>query len=722
MKNAVLKTPSGEERTGLKRVKFCFLLFMAASVSASAQVNIGGFCKYESVKIDSGYSNFTQLNYNSDQLNDLLIFRNSRYAKLFRGEPDDEFLPIRKTNLGFEISAVKKYADNKDKNEKFIFISRKDKLAGILQINEGGYISVLKKTKLQYNPEFLDAADINNDGVLEAVISGGAYSGADILREEEAGFARFSILKNGLYASPLFTDLNNDQYTDIAAFSILDNSLIICYNNLLGSFAISKKIPLTEPIHSLRAADVDLDGRKDIIAAQNSSIIILYGDEDGNFSRRSVIGLQYPVKSFVVSDLNNDGISDFAYIDKSGKNLSIAFSEEGTSEYEELPYLMKSGLKELKLLASKTYKGIAAISSEGYIYIISELPVIKDNTNLVFSPRPSFITYADIDRNGIADFVYYDDALQSLHIIERNSAGIPFYHYSCRLLKKPERMLIDDSNPAKLNFLFYVNGDKLIQIVSFDSRTQKFEREDLYAQYPVADLRLRKVPGEKRSRIAAAYNEKGSAGLEVFTYKDFRYRSQISESYETGAYSVNLSGSSNGFSLLFWNVSGSNASFNEILFDSKLLTVKDIRRKFNIRFRKDFSVINYTDDMFNTSSDITASFIKQDINKFIVFSAAKFIGKIPAGGLAAGAYADNIEQLYFGEMDFSRLKYLFIYNPVRKYVGKLEPLNGGKNAIFQKVAETPNLFDYFIKNLNFKKFHLVYTDTLDNCIKIKELK
>lgn len=720
MKNAVLKMLLRDGKTGLKRVDLFFLLFFTGYAAIPAQISIAGFCKFESVKIDSGYSNFIQLNYNGDQLNDFLLFDYSGKIKMYRGGLDDKFEPHRTLQTGFEISAVKKFKTDSDNVEKFAFISRKDKIAGILQITEKGAVTVLKKIKLHYNPEYLDAADINNNGRLEMVISGGAYLGTDILTENDSGFDKYAIFHKDLYAHTFFTDLNNDQFIDIAAFNILDNSLVIAYNNYMGGYTIGKKIPMAENVSNVRAADVNLDGYKDIVASQGASLFILYGDAEGEFAKKNYINLKSPVRRFLISDFNEDGISDFAYIDISGSHLAILFSREGKTVYDEQTYLARSGLKEIKLFSSNAYKGIAAISSEGRLFIISELPIIKDNASLIFSPKPTLISYADIDRNGITDFIFYDENLETVNIIERSSSGIPSFQYSYHLLNKPEHMLIDGSNVEELDIILYAKGERLIEIVSFDIKTQKFSRENIYAQFPIEDLHLKKTFGEKRSRIAAAFNNAGTIGMEIFVYKDFRYRSQISDGYAAKAFSVNILAGEN-FSLLFWNISGNNASLNEAIFESKRQSIKEVKRKFNIRFRNDFSALNFAGNMLNTRSDITASFIKQDINKYIVFSGDKFIGKIAASGLAAGAYADNPEQLFFGEMDFSRLKYLFVYNKQRGYIGKLEPLKGGKNALFQKIAEVPDLFDYFIKNLNFRKYHLVYTDAAESCIKIKEL-
>ncbi|HEX2982937.1 MAG TPA: VCBS repeat-containing protein, partial [Ignavibacteriales bacterium] len=640
---------------------------------------------------------------------------------IYRGEPDDKFQPNRTVQTGLEITAAKRFKTDGDRYEKFAFISRKQKTAGIFHINENGSISVLKKLKLHYNPEYLDVADINNNGKLEMLVSGGAYQGADILAEEDSGIEKYSVFRKDIYAYSFFTDVNNDQFIDIAAFNILENSLVIAYNNYVGGFTIGKKIRLYGNITGLRAADVNLDGYKDIIASEGASLIVLYGDAEGEFRESKTIYPRSPVKKFLISDLNEDGFSDFAYISADGKKLAVLFSKKGGEAYEEMAYLARSGLKEIKLFSSKAYKGLAAISSEGHFYIISELPVIKDNTSLVFSPKPTLISYADIDRNGMADFIFYDEALETVNIIERSSSGIPSFLYSYHLLKKPGRMLTDNPDTKKIDLIFYSKGGRLIEIISFDAETQKFSREDLYAQFPIKDLRLKNIYGEKKSRIAAAYDNAGTIGIELFVYKDFRYRSQISEGYEANAYSANVSVNAGNFSLLFWNISGNNASLNEIIFESKWQSIKEVKRKFNIRFRNDFSALDFTNTLLNDRSNTTASFLKQDINKFIVYSGDKFIGKIAASGLAAGAYADNPEQLYFGEMDFSRLKYLFVYNRQKGYIGRLEPLNGGKNALFQKIAEVPDLFDYFIKNLNFRKYHLVYTDAAEGCIKVKEL-
>jgi len=78
-------------------------------------------------------------------------------------------------------------------------------------------------------------------------------------------------------------------------------------------------------------------------------------------------------------------------------------------------------------------------------------------------------------------------------------------------------------------------------------------------------------------------------------------------------------------------------------------------------------------------------------------------------------------QLFFGEMRFNGLNYLFVYLPEKKSLKRISFIKDGTQILTTDIAFADHLTSYFIKNLDSKRYHLVYTDQVDGCIKIKRL-
>jgi hypothetical protein len=73
------------------------------------------------------------------------------------------------------------------------------------------------------------------------------------------------------------------------------------------------------------------------------------------------------------------------------------------------------------------------------------------------------------------------------------------------------------------------------------------------------------------------------------------------------------------------------------------------------------------------------------------------------------------------ENKISGLNDLFLYNSKNSSIEKIDLLNKEKYLLGKKIVETKDLESYFVRSLSTNKYHLVYTDKAENCIKIKEI-
>ena len=176
--------------------------------------------------------------------------------------------------------------------------------------------------------------DIDNDGLTDL-----AYGTSQDLR----------VMRNlggGSYAAPLTiatvsfgyssvrgADVNNDGKIDLIASQALTSTPVAAVRLGTGGFAFSSAPDITlntnERANLTAAADLDLDGKKDLVFSSPNRTIIHRGAGDGTFSQQTVIADGGGGDAFV-SDVNGDGSPDIV------ANESIEFAVVGSGSFSVL--------------------------------------------------------------------------------------------------------------------------------------------------------------------------------------------------------------------------------------------------------------------------------------------------------------------------------------------------------------------------------------------------
>jgi hypothetical protein len=161
------------------------------------------------------------------------------------------------------------------------------------------------------------AADFDRDGTMDLVASSGdglmvAYSAGDAQKLSTRQFpaipgaSRFAI-----------GDFNRDGAPDIAAASYFAGIDVSVYlNDGQGGFALNKGYPVAETISSMAAGDVNGDGILDLVFMEASNVTpsswlhVLVGNGDGSFTVNRVIPMDSFPRHLALADLNGDGKAD----------------------------------------------------------------------------------------------------------------------------------------------------------------------------------------------------------------------------------------------------------------------------------------------------------------------------------------------------------------------------------------------------------------------------
>ena len=678
------------------------------------QIPINGFCKYRNFQAGKNYTSVFTLNYNRDSYTDILLYSQlKKKIDLITGYENGEFSGQDSIKVPYHISNIKAIFNNKNEVEGYAFASRKDRTAGIFRINnQKRFINVASHSFSSY-PENISVADVAGNGRTDMLISGGTFDGLSLLNYSGKKLIEKKLKKNTSYTDAIFVDLNNDDIPDIAGFNLISNSIDFFYNYGDGSFREVRSIPVDGKISLLQSFDMDSDDYEDLIFAGNNSISIFYGDFRSAFEDSVNIYPIYHPDKIILGDFNKDGKIDIAYINYDEEILSVIYSKGSRQFYPEIIYLKKKGIRDITPYYSKFINGIAGISSKGNLFTITRLSSFSENVDLTAGAEPSAITFFDNDDNGITDFCFIDELTNSLNTVIRNNAGIPKFYSSFPMFENHSDVTAYNIAPNVKGFFCYSYDNKLIEVLIVNFSANKVMRKTIYSHGGIMDFRVRKDEDGIIS-IYTAYRKNDKLGIDIFKYIDNNF---VNENHEFRIKDIasNLT-IGPGKSVYFWQKTG-----NTIIFYFK--DFNDLQNppeeKFSLSLQAYYKIIVFTDDLLNNDKDVSISFFSSDNDSFAVVTAGKSSAVIKENNQPANLKIDNREQLFFGEMRFNGLKKLFIYH--NSVIDKFDFLNKGKELISTKIIRAANLNRYFIKNMNIKNYHIVFTQKNESPISVYKI-
>ncbi len=702
-------------KTEIKKINILILAFFLSN-NIYSQVPINGFCRYNSFNVNRDFNYLFALNYNNDSYTDLVLF-NPDTNKIISlpGEKNGSFGPPQTYKIPLEITNIQSLIEENKRIKRYAFTCRQKRIVGIYSFTHSGRPILSGVCKFESYPKNISTADINNNGRDELLISGDAFNGLSIISRKGTVLNSRKIVSNANFSQAVFADLNNDGYSDIAAFNTLTNSLEFYYNNSKGVFKKVRTIREDGPISQLHAIDLNLDNYVDLLFVLGDSIHIMYGDFAASYNNQISIPTKYYPDKIITGDFNNDGKMDIAYINNEVGILSVIFGKSSSSFYPEMIYLLKDGLKDIIPFYSKFITGIASVSSKGKIYAVTNLSSISDSVNITTGARPSAISYFDAGNNGINDICYVDSYTTTLNLIVRNAAGIPRYFYSYNLFSNHTKIIVDNTEPEIKTFFCYSPGKRLIEIVKINFADNTADKLSIYSPGLIKDLKIKRT-GNKFDNIYLAYTQNKELGFSLMEYRNFSYTitNYPNIASDTFGPSIKLK---NSPGIVYWQNNGDKAQLYMISINNGQ-NIKEPLYTFNNSTLS--SAFSFTGDLLNNDMDATISFINTGKKSFAVFTNYSSTYLIKKNTVPFYNIGKDV-QLFFGESRINGLKRLLVYLPSKKIIDKLDFINKGKNLIASKLTDVNNISDFFVKNLNFRKYHLVYSNSKNYCITIKQL-
>lgn len=317
--------------------------------------------------------------------------------------------------------------------------------------------------KLDWNTRSLQSADLNQDGRRDLIVINNDRSSIDLLYQnvpgapvtraaglntnrwdpvlEDARFRKANVT-TGITVFDLQTgDFNGDGRVDLA-YTGDPQTLTLRFQEADGSWT-EKKIPEaptpSQLVGAFRAADLDGDGRTDLVMLGQKELAIFYQEKGGELGAperftlpdESCYGLE-------VCDVNGDKRLDLVYLCNSGREPLRIRLQTGARQYgPEQTYTMHATRCTLQLVQAGSPKEAARfafaqdVTGQFEEFRLEKAKVPEGTLSLrprVFSPRPgskgtSSYAMGDFNGDGLVDVAASDPDGAQVHVYLRQGDG-----------------------------------------------------------------------------------------------------------------------------------------------------------------------------------------------------------------------------------------------------------------------------------------------------------
>lgn len=500
-------------------IKSFFFLFIFNQILFS-QIPIEGFCKLEEIKIPSNVNKIFPFDFNDDGYKDLIAFNPNQKG----------YFTITANKGNLFNSPVFHYSSNslsEIKTESDIYLGKKvgalinnSKEISFLNFSKNGTIDFSNRVKLNGFASSIDISK-NTFGKIELITAGAGLDGIKIYHQNKSKLNLYENIKGKIFSHLTYIDLNYDAFDDIAAFDITSNSLVFFYNNRFGDYDEQRSIGLNGLVNDIQVADVNSDRFSDLIINVDGKLNFFLGDSVSSFQKKSNLTFENEkVSSFFVFDFNGDGINDFAFVNDAKDELKISFGKGNNNFYKPITYLKKNNISQIVGYFDRGGRKLAAISGDGFIYIISKIFINDDEFKISLANNPVSFELFDYRNDGYKDICWVDLS-SKLNIALSERKNLFSQLFQIELQSKNDKVKIDDSKPELKTFVTYKKNERSIEIIRFNFMLTKVDRKIIFSKNPIEDLNIFTDKFKDRFVINAITKSSNEIYFEKFEIIDF---------------------------------------------------------------------------------------------------------------------------------------------------------------------------------------------------------
>jgi hypothetical protein len=167
------------------------------------------------------------------------------------------------------------------------------------------------------NGRDLVVADMDHDGIADAVVANETFASVSVLR----GLATGALLPGVLVPAPALVaciavaDVDGDRILDLVAASGASTQASVARGIGDGTFQAASALTMPWACRKVALIDWNGDGHVDLLAAsaQTAEIALLPGDGVGGFGAAQIASTLFAVADFVLAEVNGDQLPDLIY-------------------------------------------------------------------------------------------------------------------------------------------------------------------------------------------------------------------------------------------------------------------------------------------------------------------------------------------------------------------------------------------------------------------------
>ncbi len=703
-----------EEKTGLKAelLPINILLISIALFSKTfGQVPLNGFCRFHEVSVNAGYEKIFAVDFNGDGYRDIIAYNHfdKKYSALTFDQKSKNFKSAERYSP-YVLSKFHALGEDEKGARKYVFTSRKDRIAGQISFAKSGSFSVSSKYKFDSYPNNIDASDIDKDGRYEILVSGPAFKGISVIGESKRGMIKNDLSTNRAFRYSSFIDLDYDSYEDIAAVDLFSNAVKFYYNDRSGGFGGERSIDLGGSVSDFKTLDVNLDRFNDLVYIKNRQLEIILGDSVSSFQKKVKINSGFPVDEYSIFDFNGDGYNDIAMLNIDEGILSIMFAENSDHFFPPFVLFNRKGIVDITSYVDRGGRKLCVLDKNGKVYLIDKTIGYDNDLNLAAGTRPALIGMFNYLNDNSPDFYMIDGGDRQLKLFLSARSNLFDRYFSFRLSGMCDKVVVDENLPDEKTFYCYSGGGRIIEILKINLYDGTFTRKILYADGPIEDLKL--VPDNSRisQNLFLLINNRGKLFSQSFEFRDFRYLKSALDSVSTNVEAAVLAFNPLREIYFFTRYGGMLYLNKTSLKSEKENAVNILSYKLDDEKKSDYE-LNYFSTLATGASPVIS---------FVNSSAGANLSILTKGNyktIQLNSFVPSNDYMKF--LNYKTSSELFLYD---KNIGKIKKLSWGNNFLNytdNDIFESKTINSYIVAPFINKRELLIYTDSSDNLIKFK---